>query len=253
MADAGEPDDVRARPPPGRATDAFLLSVPRATRRFLSLSTRARRDACARDTRSPPRRLACSSRARTQGLTAYEGLRAARIAAKNEMMRRLRLPELGSELRPPSTPSASGAAGAAGAAGQDAPAKRRSPKGLPSPNATPKSRKREFRMVLRVRKEVNYAEVADDDPKQRLPYKVPRIDDPSGARRRAAATVDPDTKLENLDSKYANDLDARNRAIRSVVRTRSLPASCPRFLERRRCRRRTAVRVSLVTPRAPDA
>jgi hypothetical protein len=108
-------------------------------------------------------------------------------------------------------------------------------------------------MVLRVRKEVNYAEVADDDPKQRLP-KVPRIsDDSAGARRRAAATVDPDTKLENLDSKYANDLDARNRAIRSVVRTRSLPASCPRFLERRRRRRRTAVRVSLVTPRAPDA
>ena len=158
------------------------------------------------------------------------------------MMRRLRLPELGSELRPPSTPSASGAAGAAGAAGQYAPAKRRSPKGLPSPNATPKSRKREFHMVLRVRKEVNYAEVADDDPKQRLP-KVPRVsDDSAGARRRAAATVDPDTKLENLDSKYANDLDARNRAIRSVVRTRSLPASCPRFLERRRRRRRTAVR-----------
>jgi len=167
------------------------------------------------------------------------------------MMRRLGLRELGSGLRPPST--ALGAAGAAGGAGQGAPAKRRSPKGLPSPNATPKSRKRKFRMVLRVRKEVNYAEVADDDPKQRLP-KVPRIsDDSAGARRRAAATVDPDTKLENLDSKYANDLDARNRAIRSVVRTRSLPASCPRFLERRGRRRRTAVRVSLVTPRAPDA
>ena len=106
-------------------------------------------------------------------------------------------------------------------------------------------------MVLRVRKEVNYAEVAEDDPKQRP--KVPRIDNPAGAHRRPAATVDPDTKLENLDSKYANDLDARNRAIRSVVRTRSLPASCLRFLERRRRRRRTAVRVSLVTPRAPDA
>ena len=157
-------------------------------------------------------------------------------------MRRLRLPELGSQLRPPST--ALGAAGAAGGAGQYAPAKRRSPKGLPSPNATPKSRKREFRMVLRVRKEVNYAEVADSDPKQRLP-KVPRIsDDSAGARRRAAATVDPDTKLENLDSKYASDLDARNRAIRSVVRTRSLPAPFLCFLERRRRRRRrrTAVR-----------
>ena len=201
-------------------------------------------------TASPTRRLL--ARARTQGLTAYERLRAARIAANNEMMRRLRLPELGSELRPPSTPSASGAAGAAGAAGQYAPAKRRSPKGLPSPNATPKSRKREFRMVLRVRKEVNYAEVADDDPKQRLP-KVPRIDDPAGAHGRAAATVDPDTKLENLDSKYDNDDKARNRAIRFVVRTRSLPASYLRFLERRQRRRRTAVRVSITTTRAPDA
>ena len=255
MADAGEPDDVRARPSPARrATDVFLLSrSARDTTLSFPFDPRASRRVRARHalTASPTRLLL--ARTRTQGLTAYERLRAARIAANNEMMRRLRLPELGSELRPPSTPSASGAAGAAGAAGQYAPAKRRSPKGLPSPNATPKSRKREFRMVLRVRKEVNYAEVADDDPKQRLPYKVPRIDDPSGARRRAAATVDPDTKLENLDSKYANDLDARNRAIRSVVRTRSLPASCPRFLERRQRRRRTAVRVSLVTPRAPDA
>ena len=108
-------------------------------------------------------------------------------------------------------------------------------------------------MVLRVRKEVNYAEVAEDDPKQRP--KVPRIDNPAGAHRRPAATVDPDTKLENLDSKYANDLDARNRAIRSVVRTRSLPAPFLCFLERRRRRRRrTAVRVSLaMTTRAPDA
>ena len=155
------------------------------------------------------------------------------------MMRRLRLPELGSELRPPSTPSASGGAGGAG---QSLPAQRRSPKDKPGSDTNSESRRREFRMVLRVRKEVNYAEVADDDPKQRLP-KVPRVsDDSAGARRRAAATVDPDTKLENLDSKYANDLDARNRAIRSVVRTRSLPASCPRFLERRRRRRRTAVR-----------
>ena len=153
-------------------------------------------------------------------------------------MRSLGLPELGSKLWSPST-----ASGAAGGAGQGAPANRRSPKGLPGPNATPKSRKREFRMVLRVRKEVNYAEVADSDPKQRLP-KVPRIsDDSAGARRRAAATVDPDTKLENLDSKYANDLDARNRAISSVVRTRSLPAPFLCFLERRRRRRRrTAVR-----------
>ena len=168
------------------------------------------------------------------------------------MMRRLRLPELGSELRPPST--ASGAAGGAGGAGQGAPAKRRSPKGLPGPNATPEVQP-EFSMVLRPRREVNYAEfVADEDSKQR-PSKVPRIDDSAGARRRAAATVDPDTKLENLDSKYANDLDARNRAIRSVVRTRSLPAPFLCFLERRRRRRRrTAVRVSLaMTTRAPDA
>ena len=257
MADAGEPDDVRARPSPARrATDVFLLSrSARDTTLSFPFDPRASRRVRARHalTASPTRRLL--ARARTQGLTAYERLRAARIAANNEMMRRLRLPELGSELRPPSTPSASGAAGAAGAAGQYAPAKRRSPKGLPSPNATPKSRKREFRMVLRVRKEVNYAEVADDDPKQRLP-KVPRIsDDSAGARRRAAATVDPDTKLENLDSKYANDLDARNRAIRSVVRTRSLPAPFLCFLERRRRRRRrTAVRVSLaMTTRAPDA
>ena len=253
MADAGKPDDVRARASPARrATDVFLLSrSARDTTLSFPFDPRASRRVRARHalTASPTRRLL--ARARTQGLTAYERLRAARIAANNEMMRRLRLPELGSQLRPPST--ALGAAGAAGGAGQYAPAKRRSPKGLPSPNATPKSRKREFRMVLRVRKEVNYAEVADDDPKQRLP-KVPRIsDDSAGARRRAAATVDPDTKLENLDSKYANDLDARNRAIRSVVRTRSLPASCPRFLERRGRRRRTAVRVSLVAPRAPDA
>ena len=155
------------------------------------------------------------------------------------MMRRLRLPELGSELRPPST--ASGAAGAAGGAGQGAPAKRRSPKVRPGPNAIPEVQP-EFSMVLRPRREVNYAEfVADEDSKQR-PSKVPRIDNPAGARRRAATTVDPDTMLENLDSKYVNDLDARNRAISSVVRTRSLPASCPRFLERRRRRRRTAVR-----------
>jgi hypothetical protein len=106
-------------------------------------------------------------------------------------------------------------------------------------------------MVLRVRKEMNYAEV-DDEPKPR-PAKFPRIDDPAGAHGRAAATVDPDTKLENLDSKYDNDDKARNRAIRFVVRTRSLPASYLRFLERRQRRRRTAVRVSITTTRAPDA
>jgi hypothetical protein len=106
-------------------------------------------------------------------------------------------------------------------------------------------------MVLRVRKEMNYAEV-DDEPKPR-PAKFPRIDDPAGAHGRAAATVDPDTKLENLDSKYDNDDKARNRAIRFVVRTRSLPASYLRFLERRQRRRRTAVRVSIATTRAPDA
>jgi hypothetical protein len=125
-----------------------------------------------------------------QGLTPYERERAARIAANKEMMRRLGLPELGSALRLPSTPSGSGGAG---------------------------------------------------------------IDEASGAHRRAAATIDPDTKLENLDSKYDNNLDARNRAIRSVVRTRSLPASYLRFLERRQRRRRTAVRVSIATTRAPDA
>lgn len=153
-----------------------------------------------------------------QGLTPYERLRAARIAANAEMMRRLGLPELGSALRSPSTPSGSGDAGGAG---QGVPAKRRSPKGKPGPNADSESRKREFRMVLRVRKEVNYAEVVDE-PKPR-PAKFPRIDDPAGAHGRAAATVDPDTKLENLDSKYDNDEKARNRAIRFVVRTRSPP------------------------------
>ena len=188
----------------------------------------------------------------------YERERAARIAANAEEMRRLGLPELGSALRSPSTPSGSGGAGGSGASGgsshQGASAKRRSRKGRPGPNATPEVQP-EFSMVLRPRREVNYAEfVADEDSKQR-PSKVPRIDDSAGARRRAAATVDPDTMLENLDSKYANDLDARNRAIRSVVRTRSLPAPFLCFLERRRRRRRrTAVRVSLaMTTRAPDA
>ena len=183
-----------------------------------------------------------------QGLTPYERLRAARIAANAEMMRRLGLPELGSALRSPSTPSGSGDAGGAG---QGVLAKRRSPKGKPGPNADSESRKREFRMVLRVRKEVNYAEVVDE-PKPR-PAKFPRIDDPAGAHGRAAATVDPDTKLDNLDSKYDNDEKARNRAIRFVVRTRSLPASYLRFLERRQRRRRTAVRVSIAATRAPDA
>jgi hypothetical protein len=98
---------------------------------------------------------------------------------------------------------------------------------------------------------MNYADV-DDEPKPR-PAKFPRIDDPAGAHGRAAATVDPDTKLENLDSKYDNDDKARNRAIRFVVRTRSLPASYLRFLERRQRRRRTAVRASIATTRAPDA
>ena len=97
------------------------------------------------------------------------------------MMRRLRLPELGSELRPPPTPSASGGAGGAG---QSLPAQRRSPKDKPGPDTNSESRRREFRMVLRVRKEVNYAEVADDDPRQRPP-KVPRVDNPADAPRRA--------------------------------------------------------------------
>ena len=184
-----------------------------------------------------------------QGLTPYERQRAARIAANNEKLRLLGIPELGSALRSPSTPSGSGGAGGAG---QGVVAKRRSPKGKPGPKADSESRKGEFRMVLRVRKEMNYAEV-DDEPKPR-PAKFPRIDDPAGAHGRAAATVDPDTKLENLDSKYDNDEKARNRATHFAVRTRSLPASYLRFLERRQRRRRTAVRVSLaMTTRAPDA
>ena len=114
MADAGKPDDVRARPSPARrATDVFLLSrSARDTTLSFPFDPRASRRVRARHalTASPTRLLL--ARTRTQGLTAYERLRAARIAANNEMMRRLRLPELGSELRPPSTPSASGARGA---------------------------------------------------------------------------------------------------------------------------------------------
>jgi hypothetical protein len=191
-----------------------------------------------------------------QGLVPYERLRAARIAANAEEMRRLGLPELGSALRSPSTPSGSGGAGGSGGSGgsshQGASAKRRSRKGRPGPNATPEVQP-ELSMVLRPRREMNYAEV-DDEPKPR-PAKFPRVDNnPAGAHGRAAATVDPDTKLENLDSKYDNDEKARNRATCFAVRTRSLPASYLRFLERRQRRRRTAVRVSLaMTTRAPDA
>ena len=181
-----------------------------------------------------------------QGLVPYERQRAARIAANAEKMRHLRLLQLGSALRSPSTPSGSGGAGGAG---QGVPAKRRRPEGLPGPNATPEPREREFHMVLRPRKDVNYAEL--DVPDQRS-SRLRRLDDPAGAHCRAA-TVDPDTELENLEWKYTSDLDARNRAIHSAVRTRSLPASSLRFLEPPRRRRRTAVRVSLATTRAPDA
>jgi len=84
------------------------------------------------------------------------------------------------------------------------PVKRRNPKGKPTqpdPN---------FDTVLRVRKAVDYTDVADV-PKPGPP-KCPRVE-PANAQLSGAAATGPGTTLETLDSKYEKDPEARERAI----------------------------------------
>ena len=134
-----------------------------------------------------------------------------RIAQNDEMMLRLGLPALGSALRASAT-----AGGASGSKNPrpSKPVKRRHPKGKTSPPHP------NFDMVLRVRNAVDYAEVAD--PK---PSKLPRLGEPakSAAQLSGAAAAGLGTTLDNLDSKYEKDPEARKRAIESEVRPKPVP------------------------------
>ena len=158
----------------------------------------------------------------TQGLALYERQRAERIARNDEMMLRLGLPALGSKLRLPTTPAAGGAGGSKNP-NSFKPVKRRNPKEkstLPDPN---------FDMVLRVRKAVDYTDVADV-PKPGPP-KFPRVE-PANAQLSGAAATGPATTLDTLDSKYEKDPEARKRAIRLDVRRKPVPR-CPTFFSNR--------------------
>ena len=138
------------------------------------------------------------------------------------MMLRLGLPALGSKLRLPTTPAAGGAGGSKNP-NSFKPVKRRNPKGKPTPPDP------NFDMVLRVRKAVDYTDVADV-PKPGPP-KFPRVE-PANAQLSGAAATGPATTLDTLDSKYEKDPEARKRAIRLDVRRKPVPR-CPTFFSNR--------------------
>jgi hypothetical protein len=206
-SDTGVGPDVRTPLPPAALSSFFLLPDPPRPRLFFSSSER--RVAAARRRRARARHSLTHRRAsflastHTQGLTLYERQRAERIARNDEMMLRLGLPTLGSKLRLPTTPAAGGAGGSKNP-NSFKPVKRRNPKGKPTqpdPN---------FDTVLRVRKAVDYTDVADV-PKPGPP-KCPRVE-PANAQLSGAAATGPGTTLETLDSKYEKDPEARERAI----------------------------------------
>ena len=155
-------------------------------------------------------------------MTLYERQRAERIARNDEMMLRLGLPALGSKLRLP-TPPAAGGDGGSKNPNSFKPVKRRNPKRKPTPPDP------NFDMVLRVRKAVDYTDVADV-PKPGPP-KFPRVE-PANAQLSGAAAAGPGTTLDTLDSKYEKEPDARERAIRLDVRRKSVPR-CPIFIANR--------------------
>ena len=148
------------------------------------------------------------------------------------MMLRLGLPALGLKLRLPTTPAAGGAGGSKNL-NSFKPVKRRNPKGKHTPLDP------NFDMVLRVRKAVDYTDVADV-PKPGPP-KFPRVE-PANEQLSGAAATGPGTTLDTLDSKYEKDPEARERAIRLDVRQKNRPAMSQFLLEPNRGRRRTAVR-----------
>ena len=155
-------------------------------------------------------------------MTLYERQRAERIARNDEMMLRLGLPALGLKLRLPTTPAAGGAGGSKNL-NSFKPVKRRNPKGNPTPLDP------NLDMVLRVRKAVDYTDVADV-PKPGPP-KFPRVE-PANEQLSGAAATGRGTTLDTLDSKYEKEPDARERAIRLDVRRKSVPR-CPIFIANR--------------------
>ena len=109
MADAGEPNDVRARPPPARrAACSFCPVAP--TSLFFRFPS-ARRDARGRSRR--PTRLLLA-RARVYRGWCRTSASAPRASPRTRKMHQLHLLQLEFALRSPSTPSGSGGAGGPG-------------------------------------------------------------------------------------------------------------------------------------------